>query len=161
MKKIVFLTISIATFGCNAYRHTVKSDEATAGHTVTVTAGTATADTAEHILTATRIGHNEDVVTETTVFDTSLPVDSATGTPPVKIRTVQRRRIATQAAQDLSEGRQTSATHVTDSITDERSESRTIAETSRKGLNPLQRALCLIGATAALFGIVRILKKFM
>ena len=152
MKKIVFLTISIATFGCNAYRHTVKSDEATAGHTVTVTAGTATADTAEH---------NEDVVTETTVFDTSLPVDSATGTPPVKIRTVQRRRIATQAAQDLSEGRQTSATHVTDSITDERSESRTIAETSRKGLNPLQRALCLIGATSALFGIVWILKKFM
>lgn len=160
MKKIIFLAISVAAFGCNASRHTVKSDGTTAGETVATAAVTATGDMTEQTRTTTYVDRNEETVTETTVFDTSLPVDPATGTPPVRVRTVQRRRTATGTTQNISTDRRDSVTLAIDSKEEGRIESRRVSETSRKGLNPLQRALCVTGAVAVLLGILWILRRF-
>lgn len=160
MKKIIFLAISVAAFGCNASRHTVKSDGTTAGETVATAAVTATGDMTEQTRTTTYVDRNEETVTETTVFDTSLPVDPATGAPPVRVRTVQRRRTTTGTTQNVSTDRRDSVTLAADSKEEGRIESRRVSETSRKGLNPLQRALCSIGAVAVLFGMLWILRRF-
>ena len=141
MKKIVFLTISIATFGCNASRHTVKvrrGDRRAHGHR------NRRHRNRRHCRTHTdsdphraqrRCGNGNNRFRH--LAPGRFRHRHTSRQDPHRTETPHRH----STAQDLSEGRQTSATHVTDSITDERSESRTIAELSRKGLNPLQRAL--------------------
>lgn len=160
MRKTILLAISMTALGCNASRHAVRSDGTTAVETVATAAVTATGDMTERTRTTTYVDCNEETVTETTVFDTSLPVDPATGTPPVRVRTVQRRRTATGTTQNVSTDRRDSLTLAADSREDERLESRRVSETSRRGLNPLQRALCVTGAVAVLLGILWILRRF-
>ena len=157
MRKTIFLTISMVAFGCSAQRHAVKSEETASAETVTVC--TSAADITEQTRTETYMTLSEEIITETVVFDTSQPVDSATGTPPLKSRTVERRRIRTEAGQEVADDRRESVTQTAESRKEERSESRTV-ERSHKGMNPLQRWLCIIGSVAVLAGVVWIVRRF-
>ncbi len=153
------LTVSIAALGCAPARRTAKSVETAETESVTVASCEAVADVAERTLTQTYIERDEEVVVETTVFDTSLPVDSVTGTPPVKERTVQKRRIRTGAVQDAAGQRRETVTHEADIKTDEHAERQSSSEVSQKDAGRLRLILCGMGAATVLFAAGWILRR--
>lgn len=147
--------------GCGASRHLSKSDTQTAIETEQ-TAQTGKEEKNSEAMTAkTDMNRAEEVVTEVTEFDTALPVDPATGTPPVKRKTTQTKRTATQAQRDITADRTTSAATFENRESSEKSNTTTVAEeTSKRGLNWLQSALCLAGITALLFLLIWALVKW-
>lgn len=117
---------------------------------------------------------NEEVVTTTEEFDTSQPVDSLTGDPPLKARTVEHRRTMSQQTEHASEtndvqsGSVLSAEqrHEAHTVTDTAIESDTHSEVEQRfGMTWLQKALCCIGiATLAAFLLRiawRLLKRYL
>ena len=99
MKKILFLTISLLA-GCSASKQAMKSSETLFRDTMTTETTDTTTDRTEQELTATEQERDEEVITATTVYDTSQPIDPTTGTPPVKVYTEQIRRTSTKARQE-------------------------------------------------------------
>lgn len=149
MKKILFLTISLLLAGCGASRQAMKSTEtAVCDMTATETVET-TADRTELEQTSAEQERNEEIITVMTEYDTSLPVDPTTGTPPVKVRTTQVRRTTTKALQETKTESAETETQVSSRETVGHSESEAVVETtSRHGMNGVQRILCSIGLLA-------------
>ncbi len=121
-----------------------------------------------------RLDADEEVVATTEEFDTSQPIDTLTGTPPLKSRrTETRRRISheqeqTAATSDL----QGSTVQTLEAQSAERTEesSRTDSHTEteieeRFGMTWAQRTLCNIGIAvlvgAVLWLVVRLLKRYL
>lgn len=130
--------------------------------------------------TTRRTEANENDVSETVIeeFDTSLPVDTATGTPPLKSRRTERRdrqaqSVATETARSRTEEQTERQWEVQqaeqDSLTAQRNTVRkTDSETDARqetGLNWWQTTLCTIGGTCLIALIlwlaIKILKRYL
>lgn len=130
--------------------------------------------------TTRRTEANENDVSETVIeeFDTSLPVDTATGTPPLKSRRTERRdqqaqSVATETARSRTEEQTERQWEVQqaeqDSLTAQRNTVRkTDSETDARqetGLTWWQTTLCTIGGTCLLALIlwlaIKILKRYL
>lgn len=161
---VAWLAIIPLLFGCGASRHVLKSNTQ-AGIEVVETTHSGTEEKATEAVTVkTDVAQDEEVVTEITEYDTALPVDPATGTPPTKKKTTQTKRAATQVQQVAAVDRNTSAGTFENRVHSEKSDTATITEdTSRRGLNWAQSALCLAGIIAILtlviWGLVRRFKR--
>lgn len=94
MKRTLLLTISLLCAGCGASRQAARSAETLVRDTAAAGTSEMTADRTVQEQTATGQEFDEEVITVTTLYDTSQPADPATGTPPVKARTAQTRRTA-------------------------------------------------------------------
>ena len=149
MKKILFLTISLLLAGCGASRQTMKSTEtAICDMTATETVETTTDRTALEQTSAEQ-ERNEEIITVTTEYDTSLPIDPTTGTPPVKVRTTQVRCNTTKAHQEAKIEIQETEMQIADKETIEHAERNAAVETTnRRGMSGTQRLLCTIGLLA-------------
>lgn len=146
MKKILFLTISLLLAGCGASRQTMKSTETAVCDMTATEMVETTTDRTELEQTFAEQERNEEVITVTTEYDTSLPVDPTTGTPPVKVRTTQVRRTATKARLEEKTESAETETQVSSRETVGHSESEAVVETtSRHGMNGVQRILCTFG----------------
>lgn len=146
MKKILFLTISLLLAGCCASRQTAKSVETISRDTATTESTATTTNRTEQTQTAAEQERDEEVITVTTIYDTSKPVDPATGTPPVKAHTTQLRRNTTKARQEVKIESQETEIQTADKETTEHAERDAAVETtSRRGMNGTQRLLCTIG----------------
>ena len=150
MKKILFLTISLLLAGCSASRQVLKSEATEIRKEEAAVTAETTTDLAELTQTAAEQVRGEEVITMTTVYDTSQPADSKTGTPPVKVHTTQVRRTAAKARQETSaESRQEQVRTERQTII-EQTQTKTGVETKiRRGMNGMQRILCAIGLLAA------------
>lgn len=161
---VAWLAIIPLLSGCGASRHVLKSNTQ-AGVEAVETAHSGTEEKATEAVTVkTDVAQDEEVVTEITEYDTALPVDPATGTPPTKKKTTQTKRAATQVQQVAAVDRNTSAGTFENRVHSEKSDTATITEdTSRRGLNWAQSALCLAGIIAILtlviWGLVRRFKR--
>lgn len=130
--------------------------------------------------TTRRTEANENDVSETVIeeFDTSLPVDTATGTPPLKSRRTERRdrqaqSVATETARSRTEEQTERQWEVQqaeqDSLTAQRNTVRkTDSETNTRqetGLTWWQTTLCTIGGICLLALIlwlaIKILKRYL
>lgn len=116
----------------------------------------------------------EEVETVTRVYDTSRPVDTLTGTPPLQ-REITRRRRLTDSIRETGRVRQTERRirsdttlgggHTGQQLRTEGNTSRQeAAETDlttarRRGLTWWQHALCIAGLLAAAYGSYRLFKK--
>lgn len=117
---------------------------------------------------------DEEVVTVTEEFDTSLPVDSTTGTPPVKKRSTEQRRRATQQVDSntvVSDTRsistvelecQDNGTLATDTTADIETELKT---DERFGMSWIQKTFFYLGIAALICFLLwiawKILKRYL
>lgn len=140
--------------GCGPARRAVRSEADTA-RTTAAAAHTGTAATGV-ARTAAETVRDEDTetVTEIVEFDTALPPDPATGTPPVKRKMRQVARTAARSQEALVSRNETRTATATDRAveTTEQTALRT-AERNRRGMNGFQRLLCAAGL-ALLAGLV-------
>ncbi len=105
--------------------------------------------------TETILDQDQEVETQTTEFDTTLPVDSVTGLAPVKRVTTQRRRQVARTAQTVQSDATVAATATEERQTIVQADTTTDVETtSRRGLNTLQGVLCLVGLGAIVVGLI-------
>ena len=130
--------------------------------------------------TTRRTEGNENDVSETVIeeYDTSQPVDSNTGTPPLRIRRTEKRNRQAQAVSTETEATHTAQQtdrqwerHLAeqDSLTAQSNvnrETKTETDTQQKtGLNWWQTTLCTIGGTCLLALIlwlaIKILKRYL
>lgn len=160
-RHLVFVLVALLLLGgCGATRRSVKSDVETVSNTQTDTHTESEEAVTEQTDTTTDLAKDEEVTTEVTEFDTSLPVDPATGTPPVKRRSTQTRRTTTQARQETASEHQSVARQNTDSSADERSEAIVVTETDdRRGMNSVQRTLCTVGIVAIVLLVLWLLRR--
>lgn len=161
---VAWLAIIPLLFGCGASRHVLKSNTQAGVEAVETAHSGTEAKVTEAVTVKTDVAQDEEVVTEITEYDTALPVDPATGTPPTKKKTTQTKRAATQVQQVAAVDRNTSAGTFENRVHSEKSDTATITEdTSRRGLNWAQSALCLAGIIAILtliiWGLVRRFKR--
>lgn len=132
--------------------------------------------TTQHLvrLLDSQMDKDEEVETTTEVFDTTLPVDSLTGTPPLKSRTTEHRRTKTQEQATASEQLDTQSGSM--QTTEQRHEEQTVTDTAiegdthieveqRYGMNWLQKTLCYIGIAAIVLLLLwiawRLLKRYL
>lgn len=143
--------------GCGASRKTMKSDTETIRETAAVVHAEADTTVTEQATTHTELSKDEEIVTEVTEFDTSRPVDPATGTPPVKRKAKQTRKAATQAQQVTTANTETVGSST---LSAEGTEKENMAihseEEARRGLNWWQTALCTIGFIVILAVALRV-----
>lgn len=160
MRYILLLVLTLS--GCGASIRAVKTQtedihvQAAEVHTET----SATASAASHA--ATELRKDEEIITEVLEFDTTQPADPATGTPPLRRRTVQTRRAATQARQVATTSCREVAVETTAATAIEKSETKAATdERSRRGMNWMQRIACTLGVISllALFASVA-LRRF-
>lgn len=153
----------------------MQTESTTARQTATVqevtTDSSATAKTTD--TRHTRLGtetltertEGEEVVTTIREYDTSLPADTATGTPPLRREITQTRRKAgtarqVQATVQTSARNRETETQAARQRTDHRAEqtdtrqhdtaTAQVAAKEKRGTNTLQRILCFTGAFAIL-----------
>ena len=160
MKRTLLLTISLLCAGCGASRQAARSAETLVRDTAAAGTSEMTADRTVQEQTATGQEFDEEVITVTTLYDTSQPADPATGTPPVKARTAQTRRTAVRTRQETAAAGAETRTQRTSQATAERSELNAAAETTvRRGMNGMQRLLCTGGLLAAAAAAVWLLLR--
>lgn len=139
--------------GCGASRKTMKSNTETVREEAAAVHAEADTTVTEQTTTHAELSKDEEIVTEVTEFDTSRPVDRATGTPPVKRKTKQVRKAATQAQQVTTANTETVGSSI---LSVEGTEKENMAthseEEARRGLNWWQTALCAIGIIVILAG---------
>lgn len=138
--------------------HTVRGEQTTAEKRTEAISATAK--------TETDLQTQEQVVTIVEEFDTSLPVDAATGTPPLKGR-------ITSFRQKIEQGHQTVASEQTAQVvasaeitasTQSETSGHIVSDadvdlTEKRGLNIWQKLLCGLGILALLYLGMRLLLK--
>lgn len=149
--------VALVLSGCGASRKTMKSDTETVREAAAAVHAEADTTVTEQTTTHAELSKDEEIVTEVTEFDTSLPVDPATGTPPVKRKTKQTRKAATQAQQVTTANTETVGSSTMSADTAEKENTATHSEEeARRGLNWWQTALCAIGLIAILAVALRV-----
>lgn len=152
---VAWLAIIPLLFGCGASRHVLKSNTQAGVEAVETAHSGTEAKVTEAVTVKTDVAQDEEVVTEITEYDTALPVDPATGTPPTKKKTTQTKRAATQVRQATTADRNTSAGTFENRESSGKTTTTTVTEdTSKRGLNWVQSALCLAGIFAILSLVV-------
>lgn len=152
---IAWLLVTLLLSGCGTSRHLSKSNTQGKVETAEAVQSGTEEKTAEAVTVKTDVAQDEETITEVTEFDTSLPVDPATGTPPVKKKTTQTKRTATQVQQAVEADCSTSAGSFQNKESFGKSDTVTTTEdTTRRGLNWMQSALCMAGIAAILTLIV-------
>ncbi|SEA70505.1 hypothetical protein SAMN05444145_105235 [Alistipes timonensis JC136] len=145
--------ILLVLSGCGASRKTMKSDTETVREAAAAVHAEADTTVTEQTTTHAELSKDEEIITEVTEFDTSRPVDPATGTPPVKRKTKQVRRAATQAQQVTTANTEAVGSSTMSADAAEKENTATHSEEkARRGLNWWQTALCAIGVIAILAG---------
>lgn len=149
MRHAAIVVLMLLFLSCGTSRRTMKSDtDSTRKTTLIIQAETDTTVT-EQTTTHAELSKEEEIVTEVVEFDTSRPVDPATGTPPVKRKTKQTRKATTEVQQDITTDTEAAGLSTTSIQTTEKEIAVTHSEEkTRKGLNRLQQALCFVGASA-------------
>ncbi len=117
---------------------------------------------------------DEQVVTTTEEFDTSQPVDTLTGTPPLKSRSTEQRRTISHEQEQTAAAtatQQTTASTVdvqeqTQTAINESTDTRTDVEVKERfGMTWLQRTLCYIGIAALVAVLLwvawRLIKRYL
>lgn len=157
---VAWLVVILFLSGCGASRHTLKSGTHTEVETEQAVQTGTEEKNAEAVTVKTAVTRDKEVVTEVTEFDTALPVDPTTGTPPVKRKTIQTQRTAAQAQQFVTADRSTTAGTFENRESVEKSDtSTTVEDASGRGLNWIQSALCLVGIFAVLSLITGLIIK--
>lgn len=143
------LLLSLLFPACGASRRAVKTQSA-AMSAQSAAGTTFRTDTAAALrLTAEAERQDEEVVTRIVEYDTSLPTDPATGTPPLKRTITRTRRTAAERRLSSAAAELASQQQLTDTATKVRTETSTASDAhSRRGMNLWQRALCLAGLLA-------------
>ncbi|MCD8081875.1 MAG: hypothetical protein LUF04_16210 [Bacteroides sp.] len=100
MKTITILAVSLLVMGCGASRKAVKIDTHQAVEIEQTREAETFTESQETIATTAELSQDERVVTLVEKFDTTLPVDLQTGTPPLKRRITQARETATTVSQE-------------------------------------------------------------
>ena len=116
----------------------------------------------------------EEVETVTREYDTSRPVDTLSGTPPLRRETIRRQRL-TDSTREAGRVRQTKRRIRSDTIlggghtgqqlrTEGNTSRQEVSETDltttrRRGLTWWQHALCIAGLLAVAYGSYRFFKK--
>lgn len=152
MRRLTYMALCLCGLfcGCCATRQNVKSDAVEIREAETATTSGTEDDRTEQLQTVSGQECDEEVITVTTVYDTSQPANPATGTYPVREQISQRRRISTRIRQQTSaESRQTQV-RTEQQETTEKSQTATVAKmTTRRGMNGTQCILHTIGLLAA------------
>lgn len=190
---VLMLPIALCLSSCSPLKKTRVVNAQTASQTgqqttvnqVSKTDSSATvnaADTRHHRTdkeSFTEQADDEEVITTIREYDTNLPADTVTGTPPLRREITQTRRKAGTARQVHTTSYATDQYRVTDTqVEQRRTDSRTeqnssqqqdsatlnLTETEKRKLSPIQQALCLAGILAICGGIVwgwRKLKRYL
>lgn len=155
MRLLQIALTALILSGCGASRRAMKSDTETIRET-TASVRTETDTTAtERTTTLAGLSKDEEIIIEMTEFDTALPVDSVTGTPPVKRKIRQSRKAAAQARQvTTTDAEAVSSSTVSAEGTEKENTDAHSEEESRRGLNWWQTALCATGVVAMLAGVL-------
>lgn len=150
MKRIVRVVLCLALLtGCGATRRTMKSDTETNRETAAAAHAEQESNVMETTATLTEQSRDEEITTVVVEYDTSRPVDSTTGTPPVQRTIRQTRRTTATARQDAKTDTEATAKVTADTAAGEKEQTTVQAEEeSRRGLNGLQQVLCFVGVTA-------------
>ena len=121
-----------------------------------------------------KVERNEEVETTIEVFDTTQPVDTLTGTPPLKSRTTEHRHTKSHEQAQASEQLDTQSGSI--QTTEQQREEQTVTDTAiegdthieveqRYGMNWLQKTLCYIGIAAIVLLLLwiawRLLKRYL
>ena len=143
------MTISLLSAGCGASRQAMKTAETTICDTTSTEIVETTTDRTKLERTSAEQERNEEIITVTTEYDTSLPADPATGTPPVKVRTAQVRRTAAQVRQQTgTESRESAVRTLRRETAGHAERNAAIATAESRGPGPVQRVLCAAGVLA-------------
>lgn len=155
MKQVAQLVFSLVLLsGCGASRRTMKSDTVTTREVQAAAHAEQESNVKTTMATQTEQSRDEVITTVVVEYDTSQPVDSSTGTPPVQRTIRQTRRTTATARQDAHTDTEATAKATADTATGEKEQTTVQAEDeSRRGLNGLQQMLCYAGA-AAIMGLV-------
>jgi uncharacterized membrane protein len=160
MRTVLLFIIGLALMACGASRKAVKSDVQEALRVERVQEVERDIDRQENTASTATLSQDETVITRIEEFDTSQPVDPATGTPPLKRRVTQGREQKTNASQQ-QQTEQTVAEKEKETI-DTRVESDTAAQVEtieKRGMNQTQRTLCVVGLLTVLGGLVWLFLK--
>lgn len=149
--KILMLLAVLASAGCGTSRRAVKTQTRSVREQTTGVRIRTAAETSAQTAAATELRQDEEVVTEVVEFDTTLPADPATGTPPVRRKITRTRRAAAEARQSAASESRTVEVEAADSVAGERSAAATATEErSRRGMHAGQYLLCAVGLLALL-----------
>lgn len=160
MRLLYIPVILLILVGCGASRRALQSDTQTAAETVTTLHVEATAEQSDRSSTQTDLVQNEEVITEIAEFDTSLPTDPTTGTPPITRKTTQIRRAITAVRQTEQADVQSAQKTIDEKAAVEKSASAAHAEEeTRQGMNWMQTTLCSAGIFALLGVILWVLRR--
>lgn len=148
----------------NTEQQLTKKKEVAIDSTADTSVRDATATTSTTESTAER-ATDEEVITSVREYDTSLPTDAATGTPPLKKETTQTRRKAstekqqqqteqtTERTQELAGKVRKQQTETTDLQAARQTQSDTetqVDSEQKRGLTSFQWVLCSLGAIVLL-----------
>lgn len=150
----LFVLCLMLLTGCGASRRTMKSDTMTTREAQAAAHAGLESSVKERMATQTEQFRDEEVTTVVVEYDTSRPVDSSSGTPPVQRTIRQTRRTTTTARQDAHTDTEATAKATVDAAAAEKEQTTVQAEElTRRGLNGWQQILCYAGA-AAILGLV-------
>lgn len=155
MKQVAQLVFCLVLLsGCGASRRTMKSDTVTTREAEAAAHAEQQSSVKETTATQTEQSRDEEIITVVVEYDTSQPVDSSTGTPPVQ-RTIRQTRRTTATARQDAQTHTEATTKATAEAAAAEKEQTTIQaeELTRRGLNGWQQILCYAGA-AAILGLV-------
>lgn len=155
MKQVAQLVFCLVLLsGCGASRRTMKSDTVTTREAAAAAHAEQESNVKETTATQTEQSRDEEIITVVVEYDTSQPVDSSTGTPPVQRTIRQTRRTTATARQDAHTDTEATTKATADTATGEKEQTTIQAEElTRRGLNGWQQILCYAGA-AAILGLV-------
>lgn len=146
---VQFALCLVLLSGCGASRRAIKSATEATREVAATTHIEAEALVSQETTMYTDLSEDEEVVTEVVEFDTTQPVDSLTGTPPVKRAIRQTRRTAATARQDVRADTEAVTKATVDTTVAVKEETTNFTqEQSRRGLNGWQQVLCYTGAAA-------------
>ncbi len=112
------------------------------------------------VLTITEQASDEEVITTEREYDTEKPIDAATGTPPLKRESTQIRRKVDAGRQEQTVQQVADRQRdVTEQTVTQKQEDVTVETTEKRGLNPVQKTLCAIGALAIVAGLAWLIWK--
>lgn len=136
--------------GCSPSRQLLKAQRAESREAERAAAARTEASLAVRVRSADELERDEQVVTVTTLYDTSRPADPTTGRPPVREHTTQVRRTAAKVRQETSaENRQQQLRTERQAAAEKIRTTAAAAEERRRGPSGMQRLLCAIGLLAA------------
>ncbi len=161
MRKTVLLTISVLCLcGCGATRKATTANLQTESNVEQQVVEREVEHETLDISTVTEQASDEEVITTEREYDTTQPIDPATGTPPLKREVTQTRRKMDAGRQEQTVQQTANRQQdVTEQVSTQSRDDVVIEATEKRGMNSLQKTLYIIGALAVLAGFVWLVLK--